>query len=115
MPTKHKIDKAAAKLAFNEALEHSARVVAFANVNLVATIGRGQVATKAEELAHRDLVLLALSTRRLAEICQLKKSLQTMYVANVRPYTKIDATGFYPIKKRSNVWTTLGIKKYWNE
>ncbi len=109
MPPKPKIDKASAKLAFNETLEHSARVAAFSNANFTSAVGRSQVVYKAEELAQRDLILLALSTRRLAELCELKQSLQTLYVAHVRPYTKLDTAGFYPIKKRSSMWILIGM------
>jgi len=109
MPAKQKLDKEAAKIAFQETLELSARVAAFATANFVAGIGYGQIIRRAEELAQRDLVLLALSTRRLAELCELKQSLKKMYVAHVRPFTKQDGAGFYPIKKKSSVWTLIGV------
>lgn len=109
MTTKRTIDKMAAKIAFDETVELTARVAAFASANFMATVGLGQVIDKAERLAQRDLILLSLSVRRLAEICRLQRSLKDVHVTHVRPYAKWNGAGFYPIGKKTAVWSLIGV------
>jgi hypothetical protein len=109
MVTNDTINKDAARFAFDETIEHTARVAAFASSSMIDFDKEKHVVYFAEKLCHRDLTMLALSMRRLAELCSLQENLKKAFIPHVRPYTILEKTGFYPIKKKSNIWALIGV------
>ncbi|MGV0819295.1 hypothetical protein [Martelella sp. AMO21009] len=63
-----KFNEILCKYAYNDATEHLARSAAFATSRSANSIGSGRYLDIAEELFRRDMTLLALSLRRLAEL-----------------------------------------------
>jgi hypothetical protein len=72
------------RFAYDEALTSSARLASYSTSNLLLHVGYGDYLERANELAHADMVRLAISVRRLSEIADLSNLLAGLKV-NSKP------------------------------
>jgi hypothetical protein len=107
------INKFAARQAFNDAVEMTARLAAFTTSRTRPIFGRTNISRYAKELAHRDLVLLGISTRRVVELANLQTLAET---EDVQLYLPGEITNFMTkrIKVESgrhkmSLWHLVGI------
>ena len=96
-------------MAFNDTVELAARLVAFATSRSHAIEGDTPIQRVSEQLAHRDLIAISLSVRRLAEITETQNTAKDTFVPQVRPYASLEKAGFYPIKEKISVWKLIGV------
>jgi hypothetical protein len=105
---KSNIDRDVAVLAYHDSLESVARLASFATAKFRAEIGIFGLITRARELAQRDIVMLALSVRRLSEICGMLDKLEDFNVTIVEPESRNEIYGFYPTGKSVTLRSALG-------
>ena len=96
-------------MAFNDTVELAARLAAFATSRSHAIERDTPIQRVSEQLAHRDLIAISLSVRRLAEISDTQVTAKNTFVSQVRPYASLERAGFYPIKKKFSVWKLIGV------
>jgi CRISPR/Cas system CSM-associated protein Csm2 small subunit len=89
--------------AYNEAVEKIARLAAYATSRSLAAVGFGDYFHLAEELAQKDLIILCISTRRLAEMTKSNSNLKKKQVKSA--YKKTDGTHH---TTQVNCWDIIG-------
>jgi len=77
------INKSLSKHAYSDALEAISRIACFTTSRNLKVLGRGEYYTIGQELLKKDLLILAISVRRLAELTQSQDILKNKAV-NIR-------------------------------
>jgi hypothetical protein len=103
------MNELAAKIAFNDSIELSARLASFATARFHSLGTNSTIESVSEELAHRDVLGLALSLRRLSEIALLQKELQSCEIPEVGAASPDQQIGFFPIGKLITLHRLIGI------
>ena len=102
------IDKSIVLREYNASLDMCARLGAYASARFLEFTGDGDYLQKADELAHRDLLLLAISMRRLAELTSTRDLLQGKYFREGPYFSPDDKSGFASrFKAEINCWDIL--------
>ena len=96
------------RLSFNSSFAKCVRLASFGSAIAPISDATGQSAKIAEQLAHSDLITLAISTRRLIDAGNLKTSSSRFEIAYQVPYHSTEAgVGFVPSKKKIAIRTVF--------
>ena len=109
MPVAEKPDLKVIRLSFDSATESCVRLAAFGSVQFAAKGKTGYCTEVAEQLAHKDLVNLAISARRLTESGDLFSVCKNHKVSYQVPSRTIASElGFTASNKDLDLWELLG-------
>lgn len=95
------IDKYIVRLSFDNSFEKCVRLASFGSAVAPINDNTGHSSKIARQLAHNDLVTLAISTRRLIDAGNLRSSAAQFEITHRVPYHSTEAgVEFVPTKKR---------------
>ena len=103
------LNEPSAKQAYFDAIEMCARLASYSTALCLLKIGYGDYLERADELAHRDIIYLALSLRRLSEVIKNTELLKAMKVSaqpNITWETQSDFAR--NTTKQNDVWSLIG-------
>lgn len=98
-----KLNAQLCKHSFNEATERVARLASYATSRSLKKIGFGDYYSIAEELCKKDLIILSISIRRLAEMTKSSSELKKLQIKAIT----IDNDKNH-VKTRENCWDIIG-------
>ncbi|KKX34079.1 hypothetical protein [Rhizobium sp. LC145] len=103
MSEKLKLNPQLCKHAYDEAVERIARLAAYATSRSLKILGFGDYFSLAEELCKKDLIILAISVRRLAEMTKSTSELKNLRIKAMITDERGNHTG-----GQENCWDIVG-------
>ncbi|UCI23197.1 hypothetical protein [Mesorhizobium sp. B2-8-5] len=94
--------------AYSDILDFSARLAAYSTSSFPEVIGHGHYESRAKQLAIRDLILLCISVRRLAELTKQHTLLKNKSVPGFNSFEKDGLLEIKDSEKSFNAWEIVG-------
>lgn len=88
------MDKQLCSQAYKDVIEYSARIACYATSNISEQIGHGHYESRARELAVRDVIILCISVRRLAELTKTFPLLKKYNFMSCTPHRRNESLEF---------------------
>jgi hypothetical protein len=101
--TTGKLNEQLCKHSYYETNERIARMACFSTSKNIEKIGYGEYQTVAEELAHKDLIVMAISVRRLAELTKSQNLLKKRNLHIVKSDSRDNSQ-----MTNDNCWNLIG-------